>query len=90
MICPVNISNTYGKVSTRHAQDLISSDSNIPLEPVNQSQAIALSVQAGNFGAYAVALKGYQDTLLANKVSWHITRLIRQHTKPFSQGDSIL
>ncbi|KAB5595863.1 putative effector protein/Pectinesterase [Ceratobasidium theobromae] len=35
-------------------------------KPVSQSQAIALSVQAGNFGAYAVALKGYQDTLLAN------------------------
>ncbi|KAJ1303289.1 hypothetical protein OPQ81_011486 [Rhizoctonia solani] len=35
-------------------------------KPVEQSQAIALSVQAGQFGAYAVALKGYQDTLLAN------------------------
>ncbi|KAG9100859.1 hypothetical protein FS749_012384 [Ceratobasidium sp. UAMH 11750] len=35
-------------------------------KPVDQSQAIALSVQAGYFGAYAVALKGYQDTLLAN------------------------
>ncbi|CAE6442596.1 unnamed protein product [Rhizoctonia solani] len=35
-------------------------------KPVDQSQAIALSVQAGQFGAYAVALKGYQDTLLAN------------------------
>ncbi|CUA68807.1 putative pectinesterase A [Rhizoctonia solani] len=35
-------------------------------KPVDQSQAIALSVQAGQFGAYAVALKGFQDTLLAN------------------------
>ncbi|GAB1520709.1 hypothetical protein RhiTH_003797 [Rhizoctonia solani] len=35
-------------------------------KPVTQSQAIALSVQAGMFGAYAIALKGYQDTLLAN------------------------
>ncbi|KAG8742504.1 hypothetical protein FRC10_001338 [Ceratobasidium sp. 414] len=48
-------------------------------KPVDQSQAIALSVQAGYFGAYAVALKGYQDTLLANvifgqKASIWITR----------------
>lgn len=32
------------------------------------AQAIALSVQAGQFGAYALKLTGYQDTLLANKV----------------------
>ncbi|GAB1522186.1 hypothetical protein RhiTH_005298 [Rhizoctonia solani] len=32
------------------------------------AQAIALSVQAGTFGAYACKLTGYQDTLLANKV----------------------
>ncbi|ELU38234.1 carbohydrate esterase family 8 protein [Rhizoctonia solani AG-1 IA] len=38
----------------------------ITFQPVTQSQAIALSVQAGMFGAYAIALKGYQDTLLAN------------------------
>ncbi|KAF8672232.1 Pectinesterase [Rhizoctonia solani] len=31
------------------------------------AQAIALSVQAGTFGAYACKLTGYQDTLLANK-----------------------
>lgn len=31
------------------------------------AQAIALSIQAGNFGGYGIALKGYQDTLLANK-----------------------
>lgn len=31
------------------------------------AQAIALSIQASNFAAYGVALKGYQDTLLANK-----------------------
>ncbi|KAG8773301.1 hypothetical protein FRC12_002592 [Ceratobasidium sp. 428] len=36
-------------------------------KPVDQSQAIALSVQAGTFGAYACKLTGYQDTLLANK-----------------------
>ncbi|KAB5590434.1 Pectinesterase [Ceratobasidium theobromae] len=37
-------------------------------KPVDQSQAIALSVQAGNFGAYACKITGYQDTLLANKL----------------------
>ncbi|CAE6470791.1 unnamed protein product [Rhizoctonia solani] len=31
------------------------------------AQAIALSVQAGQFGCYACKLTGYQDTLLANK-----------------------
>ncbi|EUC61605.1 pectinesterase [Rhizoctonia solani AG-3 Rhs1AP] len=31
------------------------------------TQAIALSVQAGQFGCYACKLTGYQDTLLANK-----------------------
>ncbi|QRV95365.1 pectinesterase [Ceratobasidium sp. AG-Ba] len=36
-------------------------------KPVDQSQAIALSVQAGTFGAYACKITGYQDTLLANK-----------------------
>ncbi|KAG9081902.1 hypothetical protein FRC06_005337 [Ceratobasidium sp. 370] len=36
-------------------------------KPVDQSQAIALSVQAGTFGAYACQITGYQDTLLANK-----------------------
>ncbi|CUA75097.1 Pectinesterase [Rhizoctonia solani] len=34
-------------------------------KPVEQSQAIALSVEAGQFGAYACKLTGYQDTLLA-------------------------
>ncbi|CAE6446520.1 unnamed protein product [Rhizoctonia solani] len=34
-------------------------------KPVDQSQAIALSVEEGQFGAYACQLKGYQDTLLA-------------------------
>ena len=34
----------------------------------NKTQAIALSVQStGNFAAYAVQLKGVQDTLLANQ-----------------------
>ncbi|KDN43455.1 hypothetical protein RSAG8_06044, partial [Rhizoctonia solani AG-8 WAC10335] len=36
-------------------------------KPVDQSQAIALSVQAGQFGCYGCKLSGYQDTLLANK-----------------------
>ncbi|KAG9095627.1 hypothetical protein FRC07_011067, partial [Ceratobasidium sp. 392] len=36
-------------------------------KPVDQAQAIALSVQAGTFGAYACKITGYQDTLLANK-----------------------
>ncbi|KAG8773984.1 hypothetical protein FRC19_009325 [Serendipita sp. 401] len=35
--------------------------------PVTQSQAIALSVQAGQFGCYYCNLKGAQDTLLANR-----------------------
>ncbi|CAG7853566.1 Probable pectinesterase A; AltName: Full=Pectin methylesterase A; Flags: Precursor [Serendipita indica DSM 11827] len=35
--------------------------------PVSQSQAIALSVQAGNFGCYFCDLRGHQDTLLANR-----------------------
>jgi pectinesterase len=35
-------------------------------KPVDQAQAIALSVQADQFGAYAVSLSGNQDTLLAN------------------------
>lgn len=35
--------------------------------PVQQSQAIALSVQAGQFGCYFCNLKGAQDTLLANR-----------------------
>ncbi|KAG8733013.1 hypothetical protein FRC11_009287 [Ceratobasidium sp. 423] len=34
-------------------------------KPVQQSQAIALSVEEGQFGAYACKLTGYQDTLLA-------------------------
>ncbi|KEP53084.1 pectinesterase [Rhizoctonia solani 123E] len=34
-------------------------------KPVDQSQAIALSVEQGQFGAYACKLTGYQDTLLA-------------------------
>ncbi|KEP47685.1 pectinesterase [Rhizoctonia solani 123E] len=36
-------------------------------KPVAQSQAIALSVQAGQFGCYGCKLTGYQDTLLANQ-----------------------
>ncbi|KAG8931054.1 hypothetical protein FRC02_003285 [Tulasnella sp. 418] len=36
-------------------------------KPIDQAQAIALSVQAGTFAAYACQLRGYQDTLLANK-----------------------
>ncbi|KAG8747379.1 hypothetical protein FRC11_012385, partial [Ceratobasidium sp. 423] len=36
-------------------------------KPADQSQAIALSVQAGQFGCYGCKLTGYQDTLLANK-----------------------
>ncbi|CAE7107330.1 unnamed protein product [Rhizoctonia solani] len=35
--------------------------------PVTQSQAIALSVQAGQFGCYGCKITGSQDTLLANK-----------------------
>lgn len=34
-------------------------------KPVEQSQAIALSVEEGQFGAYACKFTGYQDTLLA-------------------------
>jgi len=34
--------------------------------PVEQSQAIALSVAATQFGGYGLKLQGYQDTLLAN------------------------
>ncbi|CAE6467307.1 unnamed protein product [Rhizoctonia solani] len=36
-------------------------------KPVSQSQAIALSVQAEQFGCYGCKLTGYQDTLLANQ-----------------------
>ncbi|KAH7344680.1 putative pectinesterase precursor [Rhizoctonia solani] len=36
-------------------------------KPAQQSQAIALSVQAGQFGCYGCKLTGYQDTLLADK-----------------------
>ncbi|KAG8699327.1 hypothetical protein FRC09_006680 [Ceratobasidium sp. 395] len=32
-----------------------------------QSQAVALSVEANQFGCYACQIKGYQDTLLAEK-----------------------
>ncbi|KAB5589047.1 Pectinesterase [Ceratobasidium theobromae] len=35
-------------------------------KPVVHSQAIALSVQAGQFGCYGCGLTGYQDTLLAH------------------------
>jgi pectinesterase len=35
-------------------------------KPVDQAQAIALSVQADKFAAYGVKLSGNQDTLLAN------------------------
>ncbi|RPD81895.1 putative pectinesterase precursor [Lentinus tigrinus ALCF2SS1-7] len=35
-------------------------------KPVEQAQAIALSVQAGSFGAYGLKITGDQDTLLAN------------------------
>ncbi|KAG8697536.1 hypothetical protein FRC08_006461 [Ceratobasidium sp. 394] len=34
-------------------------------KPVTQSQAIALSVEGGQFGCYTCQIKGYQDTLLA-------------------------
>ncbi|KAG8812426.1 hypothetical protein FRC19_003132 [Serendipita sp. 401] len=37
-------------------------------KPVSQSQAIALSVQAGQFGCYGCKITGTQDTLLANVV----------------------
>lgn len=33
---------------------------------MQQSQAIALSVQADKFGGYGLKLSGYQDTLYAN------------------------
>ncbi|KAG8941963.1 hypothetical protein FRC04_003922 [Tulasnella sp. 424] len=36
-------------------------------KPIDQAQAIALSVQAGTFACYACQIRGYQDTLLANK-----------------------
>ncbi|KIO30802.1 carbohydrate esterase family 8 protein [Tulasnella calospora MUT 4182] len=36
-------------------------------KPIDQAQAIALSVQAGPFACYACQLRGYQDTLLSNK-----------------------
>ncbi|KAB5593614.1 Pectinesterase [Ceratobasidium theobromae] len=36
-------------------------------KPVSHAQAIALSVQAGQFACYGCSLTGYQDTLLANK-----------------------
>jgi len=36
-------------------------------KPVDQSQAIALSVEAGTFGCYGCQLRGFQDTLLADK-----------------------
>ncbi|KDN36184.1 hypothetical protein RSAG8_11016, partial [Rhizoctonia solani AG-8 WAC10335] len=36
-------------------------------KPQDKSQAIALSVQAGQFGCYGCKLTGYQDTLLANQ-----------------------
>ncbi|KAH8104080.1 pectin lyase-like protein [Cristinia sonorae] len=36
-------------------------------KPVDQSQAIALSVESGQFGGYGLKLTGFQDTLLANK-----------------------
>jgi hypothetical protein len=35
-------------------------------KPVEQAQAIALSVQNDKFGGYGVKLSGWQDTLLAN------------------------
>ncbi|KAG8976878.1 hypothetical protein FRC05_002815 [Tulasnella sp. 425] len=35
-------------------------------KPIDQAQAIALSVQAGTFACYACQIRGYQDTLLAN------------------------
>ena len=37
-------------------------------KPVDQSQAIALSVEAGTFACYACQIRGTQDTLLANVV----------------------
>ncbi|KAG9016657.1 hypothetical protein FRB90_002648 [Tulasnella sp. 427] len=36
-------------------------------KPIDQAQAIALSVQAGPFACYACQLRGYQDTLLSNR-----------------------
>ncbi|KAI0721385.1 pectin lyase fold/virulence factor [Cerioporus squamosus] len=45
-------------------------------KPVDQAQAIALSVQGGQFGGYGLKISGDQDTLLANVGAIWITRSI--------------
>ncbi|KAG8931050.1 hypothetical protein FRC03_005043 [Tulasnella sp. 419] len=52
------------------------------------AQAIALSVQAGTFGCYACQLRGYQDTLLANKGTQFYGKCLIQGATDFIFGSS--
>ncbi|KAG8982629.1 hypothetical protein FRB94_003376 [Tulasnella sp. JGI-2019a] len=55
-------------------------------KPVDQAQAIALSVQAGPFAAYACQLRGYQDTLYANKGAQFYSKSLIQGSVDFIFG----
>ncbi|KAG8940884.1 hypothetical protein FRC03_005034 [Tulasnella sp. 419] len=55
-------------------------------KPIDQAQAIALSVQAGTFACYTCQIRGYQDTLLANKGTQFYGRPLIQGTVDFIFG----
>ncbi|KAG8920804.1 hypothetical protein FRC00_009508, partial [Tulasnella sp. 408] len=55
-------------------------------KPIDQAQAIALSVQAGTFAAYGCQIRGYQDTLLANKGTQFYGKTLIQGSVDFIFG----
>ncbi|KAG8878282.1 hypothetical protein FRB97_002632, partial [Tulasnella sp. 331] len=55
-------------------------------KPVDQAQAIALSVQGGKFAAYACQLRGYQDTLYANVGAQYYSKSLIQGSVDFIFG----
>ncbi|KAG9006496.1 hypothetical protein FRB94_014348 [Tulasnella sp. JGI-2019a] len=55
-------------------------------KPVDQAQAIALSVQGGTFAGYALQIRGYQDTLYANKGSQFYSKSLIQGSVDFIFG----
>ncbi|CDO73481.1 hypothetical protein BN946_scf185013.g116 [Trametes cinnabarina] len=59
-------------------------------KPVDQAQAIALSVQAGQFGAYGLKITGDQDTLLANDGAQYYANSWIEGAVDFTIGDGFI